>query len=362
LLRIDSIDRAKFPEAPEKYFLNKKVSVTGVITDYKGVSLIKLSDNSMITIDPNDPGIFKLPETTGEMVTGRKYNFGKESINPPASALRYADTSRRKPDVSPVSKMPTDTTTKATGTTASDTIVAKPIDTIPVTVISPTVISQPVVESVEAPDRKTNETVSSTNKDADTTVVKNATLSANKRLNRGVNTAKRFEPIKKDTVAVASTVNQRKFEPIIKDPVPVRDTVIKAQETPIASQPVVIADTIAKVIDTVKVENPVAVETIKETDPVTTPGFDTTRAWLNKVTGAEYVPSIRDVRVVQKDVPIYIAAATSSPVIALLKYGMTISVLYVSQKWSYIVVLNPDNSEGAKGFIRNKSYKNFPRK
>ncbi|HEX8461027.1 MAG TPA: hypothetical protein VF623_06340 [Segetibacter sp.] len=48
MLRIDSIDRGKFEVAPEKYFLNQKVSVTGVVANYKGTALIKISDPSMI--------------------------------------------------------------------------------------------------------------------------------------------------------------------------------------------------------------------------------------------------------------------------------------------------------------------------
>jgi hypothetical protein len=54
MIRIDSSDREKFSEAPEKYFLNKKVSVTGVVNNYKGTASIKISDPSMISTEDKE--------------------------------------------------------------------------------------------------------------------------------------------------------------------------------------------------------------------------------------------------------------------------------------------------------------------
>ena len=93
LLRIDSGNRNKFPADPEKYFLNKNVSVRGRINDYKGVPLITVTDSSMIVMLENDTAYKYIPETAGRFMTGREFNFGKVAAKPkPLSQKNKADT------------------------------------------------------------------------------------------------------------------------------------------------------------------------------------------------------------------------------------------------------------------------------
>lgn len=51
MIRIEPEDRAKFREAPEKYYLNKTVVVKGVVNNYKGTALIKISDTTMLKMN-----------------------------------------------------------------------------------------------------------------------------------------------------------------------------------------------------------------------------------------------------------------------------------------------------------------------
>ena len=46
-------DRKKFTEAPETFFLNKKVCITGKIIDYKGKPEIVITEAKQLTLDKN---------------------------------------------------------------------------------------------------------------------------------------------------------------------------------------------------------------------------------------------------------------------------------------------------------------------
>ena len=46
-------DRKKFETAPETYFLNKKVCITGKIIDYKGKPEIMITDAAQLVLDKN---------------------------------------------------------------------------------------------------------------------------------------------------------------------------------------------------------------------------------------------------------------------------------------------------------------------
>ena len=48
IIRIEPEDRDKFPAAPETYYLNKVVQVTGKLQEYKGSPMIQLSEPGMI--------------------------------------------------------------------------------------------------------------------------------------------------------------------------------------------------------------------------------------------------------------------------------------------------------------------------
>ena len=100
MVRIDSGDRKNFSEAPEKLYLNKKVSIRGVLGDYKGVSLIKIVNQSLVEIDQSDPG--PVPVTsTGSYMSGENFGFGKSDSlfrirQDSIKLIIAADTSRPK--------------------------------------------------------------------------------------------------------------------------------------------------------------------------------------------------------------------------------------------------------------------------
>lgn len=76
MIRIDSNDRKNFPDDPEKYYLNKKVSIKGVLADYKGIATMKINAPSVVEIDANDNG----PEpitSTGSYMSGHEFGFGR---------------------------------------------------------------------------------------------------------------------------------------------------------------------------------------------------------------------------------------------------------------------------------------------
>jgi hypothetical protein len=51
MIRIEPEDRSKFPSAPETFFLNKVIQVTGKLQEYKGSALIQVSESAMIKTD-----------------------------------------------------------------------------------------------------------------------------------------------------------------------------------------------------------------------------------------------------------------------------------------------------------------------
>src|SRR4051812_29885959 len=50
MIRIDSADRGKFTVPPEEQYLNKNISITGRVENYKGTPLIKIDNPSMIRL------------------------------------------------------------------------------------------------------------------------------------------------------------------------------------------------------------------------------------------------------------------------------------------------------------------------
>lgn len=100
MLRIDSIDRAKFSSPPESYFLNRNVTVRGRVENYKGTPLIRITDPSMMEIDKQERDTVwqKSPVVNNKYVSNAPiYQAG------PQSALR-SDTALQSKWVSDVSK------------------------------------------------------------------------------------------------------------------------------------------------------------------------------------------------------------------------------------------------------------------
>lgn len=57
IIRIEPEDRDKFPTAPEKYYLNKIVRVTGKLQEYKGSPMIQVSNPAMLSTSVADTTI-----------------------------------------------------------------------------------------------------------------------------------------------------------------------------------------------------------------------------------------------------------------------------------------------------------------
>jgi DNA/RNA endonuclease YhcR with UshA esterase domain len=60
ILRIEPEDRDKFPSPPETYFLNKIVTVTGKLQEYKGAPLIQISEPGMIKTETDSVSTINL--------------------------------------------------------------------------------------------------------------------------------------------------------------------------------------------------------------------------------------------------------------------------------------------------------------
>lgn len=67
IIRIEPEDRDKFPDAPEKYYLNKVVQVKGKLQEYKGAPMIQLTEPGMIKTTFSD--------TTADTTAGVANNY-----------------------------------------------------------------------------------------------------------------------------------------------------------------------------------------------------------------------------------------------------------------------------------------------
>jgi hypothetical protein len=89
MIRIEPEDRDKFPSPPEAYYLNKEISVTGVVNNYKGIPLIKVSQPEMIKSESN---VVITPSTAPVATTG-------QPTTPVAQpAEKKADVEKKLPD------------------------------------------------------------------------------------------------------------------------------------------------------------------------------------------------------------------------------------------------------------------------
>ncbi|MCW3113232.1 MAG: hypothetical protein JWR18_1628 [Segetibacter sp.] len=81
--------------------------------------------------------------------------------------------------------------------------------------------------------------------------------------------------------------------------------------------------------------------------------------WIKSVTEKAAEEKMRNVRVVQKSIDLRTAPFGDAPVIAQLKPGMQVSVLYTSKKWSYISIGSVDGFNNVNGFIKHKRFKHL---
>jgi len=103
IIRIDTADRDKFPSTPETYYLQKKISVTGVVENYKGTGLIKVSDPSAITMEQPVPDssayttnpIFNNQVVQGETETAKTETEPANAASETIKRIHAEDAKRR---------------------------------------------------------------------------------------------------------------------------------------------------------------------------------------------------------------------------------------------------------------------------
>ncbi len=302
MIRIDSNDRKNFPDDPEKYYLNKKVSIRGVLADYKGISTMKLVSPSVVHIDYSDKG----PEpitSTGSYMSGHDFGFGASD-----SLFRRKQDSVRK-------ILAADPTRKNKVTT-------------------PKVQPNPVIVSPEKSVTKEAEITQTTPETKPEPVIKEEKTPET-------------EPAKEQPetiVAPTPPADSIKTEEAHIIEIPETDTIVE-------EQPDVVKKVTLKNIPRVKSE---------ATKPLATPA---TRAeYLKTISNQEFeavneVWSVKDGEIEMRTSP-----NMDAPVLAYLMKQMTIRITNKSKKWSYVTVENPDGTTGLSGFIKNKVYKDMDKK
>lgn len=79
--------------------------------------------------------------------------------------------------------------------------------------------------------------------------------------------------------------------------------------------------------------------------------------WIKSVTERAAEEKRRNVRIVQKSMDLKTAPFNDAPIIAQLRPGMQVSVLYTSKKWSYISIGSVDGFNNVNGFIKHKRFR-----
>lgn len=93
--------------------------------------------------------------------------------------------------------------------------------------------------------------------------------------------------------------------------------------------------------------------------PIRVPDSVLQREWVNRVATQSIEQSNKDIRIVQKEIPLRVSPNEESPIIAELEKGIAVSVLYKSRRWSYIAVRKPDGTSSVFGFIKNRRFKHL---
>lgn len=81
--------------------------------------------------------------------------------------------------------------------------------------------------------------------------------------------------------------------------------------------------------------------------------------WIKSVAEKAAEEKKRNVRVVQKTIDLRTAPFGDAPLIAELKRGMLVSILYTLKKWSYISIGSVDGYNNVNGFIKHKRFKHL---
>lgn len=331
MLRIDSSDRDKFPEPPEKYFLNKNVSVTGLVTDYKGVPLLKISDSSTIMMLENDSAYNFIPATTGRFMTGREFNFGKDSLKPTPIKVSNAVISRRD-TVSFTVRPTTDSVrnTRLDSAVRTETLTATP----------------PITDnSCKVPAATTS--TDSLNRTTTSNPVKTSDPEG-----------KAIQPTTQATKPTVDTIVASKPSEIVVEK-PAADSTLKVEKT-------VTADTSAKVAEAVTgnktADVVVQADSVSkiQPSPKATAAADTTDhgEWIRRFSDKGFEKVNNDVRILTNETSLLLNPTSNSSVLAYLQPKTAITILYRSDKWSYISA-KPNGTNALYGFVKNKKYKNL---
>ena len=307
MVRIDSGDRKNFPEAPEKLYLNKKVSIRGVLGDYKGVSLIKIVNSSLVEIDQNDPG--PVPVTsTGSYMSGENFGFGKSDSlfrvrQDSIKLIIAADTSRPKKVQAASAQLKE--TLKQNQSNSPAQISAEP---------QKQPIIQDEIKTLPEPGK----------------AIKPA-------------------PAKPEEASMADTT-------IAITPA----DILIVPENPKPADPKVEVPKQESKPDNIPINLPLTTPTIKTSNNI--PDTASKSKYLKSISTQEFEPinevwTVRDGEIEMRTSP-----NMDAPVLAYLMKKMTVRITNKSKKWSYVVVENPDGTIGLSGFIKNNVYKVLDKK
>lgn len=81
--------------------------------------------------------------------------------------------------------------------------------------------------------------------------------------------------------------------------------------------------------------------------------------WIKSVAEKAAEEKKRNVHVVQKRIDLRTAPVADAPLIAELKPGLLVSILYTSRKWSYVSIASVDGYNNVNGFIKHKRFKHL---
>ncbi len=334
MVRIDSGDRKNFPIEPEKYYHNKMVSITGVISDYKGVSLIKISNPAMVNVDMSDPGPQPITNT-GSYMSGEEFGFGKaDSVfrksQDSVRAVLAADPSRKKAlklqmakPVIPVRP-------------AADTVKINPAPTPP----AETKKTPPVVE-VTTPAPRVEASPPAPPVEAEKAVADNS--------QKPIETPEKIEETLTNKTAEKKTAEIKtessQDDIITEDNKP--ETGIRVQGYRRTPRVINAPKPVTKPMSDRKADSVILAKT----------------TWLKTISNQDFEPVVNETKIVKDgEIEMRTSPNMDAPVIAYLMKQMTIHITHRSKKWSYVTVENPDGTIGLSGFIKNKTYKDLMEK
>ncbi len=79
--------------------------------------------------------------------------------------------------------------------------------------------------------------------------------------------------------------------------------------------------------------------------------------WVKGVADKAQQQTLTDIWIVQKELPLRVNPSKNAPIIADIQPGIAISILYTSNRWSYVTVKKPDGTGGIYGFIKKRLQK-----